>query len=68
LRRQEQEITRLKSELAQPIAIDGLDILAIARRLREKKTPLRETAQIIGLPESTLRSRLDKVAQNGAHE
>ena len=64
---QEQEIAQLRAAAAQPIVIDGIDLLAIARRLRDEGVPSREAAQLVGLAESTLRSRLGKAATNGTH-
>lgn len=64
-READRQIAQLQELAAQPLAIDGIDLLAIARRLRSGGVSSRETAQLIGLPESTLRSRLDKAAQNG---
>lgn len=63
----DREIAHLRSELAQPIVVDGIDLLSIARRLRDRGVPSRDAADILGVKDSTLRSRLAKVAQNGAH-
>src|SRR5581483_8913170 len=57
------ENAQLKREAAQPIVIDGIDLLTIAHRLRERGVSSRETADIVGMRESTLRSRL--AATNG---
>lgn len=65
LRKQDQEIAHLKELAAQPLEIDGIDLLAVARRLRSGGASLRESADLLRIPESTLRSRLDKAAQNG---
>jgi hypothetical protein len=67
LRKQEQEIARLKEEAAQPLVINDFDVTALAQRLRDRGITTRDAAQLIGMPESTLRSRLGKAAQNG-HE
>jgi uncharacterized membrane protein len=52
---------RLQEELAQMVEPGALDVLAIARRLRERGVTSREAAQLVGIPESTLRSRLKQV-------
>lgn len=67
LREREQEIAQLREQSAQPIAIDGIDLLAVARKLRNSDVSLRETADLLRVPESTLRSRL-KTGANGVHE
>ena len=64
---QEQAIAQLKAELAQPIVVDGIDILHVARYLRNKGIPSRETAELLGQKESTLRSRLKATNGNGVH-
>lgn len=66
LREKDQELAQLRESAAQPIAIDGIDLLAVARKLRNGGVSLRETAELIGQPESTLRSRLK--ATNGHKE
>jgi Skp family chaperone for outer membrane proteins len=65
LRAKDHEIARLQEGGAQPLAIDGIDLLAVARRLRTADVSLRETADLLRIPESTLRSRLK--ATNGQH-
>lgn len=65
LRRQEQDIARLREAAAQPPDPQAIDLLKIARRLRMADVPLRETADLVGLPESTLRNRLKYT--NGTH-
>lgn len=65
LAQREQELAQLRAEAAQGVVIDGIDILAVARRLRSAGVPSRETADLFGWKESTLRSRLDKAATNG---
>jgi hypothetical protein len=60
----EQTISQLREAAAHPPVVEGLDLLKVARRLREADVSLRETAELIGLPESTLRGRL-KSSTNG---
>jgi uncharacterized membrane protein len=52
------ELARVQEELAQVELPGAPDVLAIARRLRELGVPSREAAQLVGIPESTLRNRL----------
>lgn len=61
------ELARLREAAAQPLTLDGADLLAIGRRLRELGVSSREAAQLVGMSESTLRSRLERAAQNGVH-
>jgi hypothetical protein len=68
------ELARLREELAQ--AGDGgvqssqgtdLDLLAIAQALREgRERSWRDVEDLLHIPQSTLRSRLAKIAQNGS--
>lgn len=67
LRSQEQELAQLREQAAQPIVFDGIDVLRVARRLRDGGASSRETADLLRMKESTLRDRLGKAAQNG-HE
>jgi hypothetical protein len=64
---QARELAQLKEQAAQPIVFDGIDVLRVARRLRDGGATTRETADLLRMSESTLRSRLGKAAQNG-HE
>jgi hypothetical protein len=57
-------IAQLEGELAAMLAAGDLDRLAVARALLEHGVSQRLTADLIGLKESTLRSRL-KAATNG---
>lgn len=61
----EATIAQLRSEAAQEVTVEGVDMLRVARRLREAEVPMREVAQIMGVPESTLRGRLERT--NGTH-
>jgi DNA-directed RNA polymerase specialized sigma24 family protein len=56
--RRRAELARHQEELAQVELPGAPDVLAIARRLRDLGVPSREAAQLVGVPESTLRSRL----------
>jgi hypothetical protein len=58
LRRQEQEIAQLRQEAAQLLNSGEIDRVEIARRLRSHGDSLRESALLLRMPESTLRSRL----------
>ena len=51
-------IAQLEEQAAQPLSIDGIDVLAVARRLRTAGASSRETADLLRVPESTLRNRL----------
>jgi hypothetical protein len=57
-----EQLAQLEHELAQPIVIDGLDVLTIARRLLDAGLSTRETARLIGMKDSTMRSRLKMAA------
>lgn len=59
------KLAQMEADAAQPIAIDGIDLLAVARKLRAAGVPSRETADLLRVPESTLRARLDKASTNG---
>jgi hypothetical protein len=61
------QLAQLREQAAQPIVFDGIDVLKVARRLRDTGVTTRETADLLRMSESTLRSRLGKAAQNG-HE
>ncbi len=64
----ETTIAQLRAEGAQLGAPEAIDLIRIAQRLRAAKVPLREAADLIGLPESTLRSRLERASStNGTH-
>ncbi|MEN9938482.1 MAG: hypothetical protein RLZZ387_5061 [Chloroflexota bacterium] len=52
------ELARVQEERAQVAQPGELDVLAIARRLRDLGVPSREAAQLVGMAESTLRNRL----------
>ena len=63
----EQALAQLREEVAQQPKIERIDLLRIAQRLRAAEVPLRETADLLAMPESTLRNRLGKEHTNGAH-
>jgi hypothetical protein len=70
LAQREREIARLTEELAHMREGDvqsGIDLLAVARALREgRERSWRDIEDLLHIPQSTLRSRLMKIAQNGA--
>lgn len=65
LRRQEAEIARLRDAAAQPPDPDQVDLLAIARVLRDRGLSSRETASLLRMPEATMRGKLKST--NGVH-
>ena len=65
LRKQETEIARLREAAAQPIDPAVIDWLAVARTMREFDVPWRTTADLLRMPESTLRNQLKRT--NGVH-
>lgn len=67
LRTQGDELRTLKEQAAQPVEISGVDLLRLARALRKYEVPYRDVARIVGMSDSTLRSRLDKLAQTNGH-
>src|SRR5262245_10478842 len=60
------DIARMRDMLAHPPAVGGADLLMIARRLLALGESTRSTAELLRMPESTLRSRLQH--SNGVHE
>lgn len=60
----DQVSAQLREEVAIARAAAGLDMLAVVRRMLSANVPLREIAPLVGVHESTLRSRL-KAATNG---
>lgn len=64
---QTRELAQLREQLAQPIVFNGIDVLRVARRLRDGGATTRETAELLNMKEPTLRNRLGRAAQNG-HE
>lgn len=64
LREYEHVAAQLREELTIARAAGGLDLLAIARRFITAEVAVREIAPLLGLAESTLRSRL-KAQTNG---
>jgi hypothetical protein len=58
LRTKERELAQLREQAAQPITFDGIDMLKVARRLRDSGVSSRETADLLCVKESTLRNRL----------
>lgn len=60
----DQVAAQLREDLAIARAVAGLDIRRIARRLRDLGEPSRSTADLLGVPDATLRGWL-KAATNG---
>lgn len=60
----DQVSAQLREETALARAAVSLDVLAVVRRMLSATVPLREIAPLVGVAESTLRSRL-KAATNG---
>lgn len=58
------QLAQLQSELADARATEPIDLVSLAQGLIERGISQRETAQLVGLKESTLRNRL-KALSNG---
>jgi hypothetical protein len=64
LREKEAELAQAREQAAQPLAIDGIDLVRIARTLMDRGVSQREAARLVGMADATLRSRL-KASTNG---